>query len=293
MGATKAGKSSFINMVLKEVGSVDRLLIGNELASCTVNLRDVEVKVLRSDNAALEGRRVTLVDTPGFDGTHASDFEILKQIAEWLEKSCKQGDVLGGVLYLHDISRDQISGTARRTFELFNHLCGDACLNKAVLVTTKWGRANGRDFVAREAELKGKYWLTMIEKGASTMRLDDEDEGASALRIVDEMLRRLERPDGQAFLREVLQIQDEMVRQKKSFPQTEAAKAVRAWYEGMIEAQAEMLKYQAMAAKGDAEAAAKVRAEEEKLDKLARDVKKLRLSVGQRFLENTQRLFRS
>ena len=35
----------------------------------------------------LEGRRIGLVDTPGFDDTHMADGEILNRISEWLTRS--------------------------------------------------------------------------------------------------------------------------------------------------------------------------------------------------------------
>ena len=36
---------------------------------------------------ALHGRRLVLVDTPGFDDTFVDDVQILKQIAKWLADS--------------------------------------------------------------------------------------------------------------------------------------------------------------------------------------------------------------
>jgi len=35
----------------------------------------------------LEGHRLVLLDTPGFDDTYVDDVDILKQIAEWLAES--------------------------------------------------------------------------------------------------------------------------------------------------------------------------------------------------------------
>ena len=47
------------------------------LKSCTA---EVEV----ADEFILDGRRVFLIDTPGFDDTNASDAEILEKIAAFL-----------------------------------------------------------------------------------------------------------------------------------------------------------------------------------------------------------------
>ncbi|KAF5325902.1 hypothetical protein D9611_000784 [Ephemerocybe angulata] len=209
MGATGAGKSYLINTLLRATGNKEVAIVGRELSSCTVDLLPVRIKGLTSRYDALENGDVIIVDTPGFDDTKASDFEILKRIAEWLKQSCKGGAVLGGVIYVHDISQDRFSGTARKNLEMFNHLCGDAALHKVMLVTSKWGRQGGRDFGARERELQERHWRSMLEgQGkARTMRLDSKNEGESAVRIVDSILRQAARS---SLLTDVLQIQNEL-----------------------------------------------------------------------------------
>ena len=42
------------------------------------------VEVQRADEFTLDGRRVVLIDTPGFDNTSMSDTEVLKMIASFL-----------------------------------------------------------------------------------------------------------------------------------------------------------------------------------------------------------------
>ncbi|KAF6749529.1 P-loop containing nucleoside triphosphate hydrolase protein [Ephemerocybe angulata] len=282
MGATGAGKSYFINTLLRETGNEEVAIVGRELASCTVDIQPVRIKGLTSKYEPLENGDVIIVDTPGFDDTQASDFEILKRIADWLKTSCQEGARLVGVIYMHDISQDRFSGTARKNLEMFNHLCGDAALHKVVLVTSKWGREGKRDFGAREKELQDKHWSSMIrsEGGARTMRFEDGEGGRGALWIVEDILRRAAKS---SLLHEVLQIQAELVRSKKFLPETKAAKALRAQLEDMIKAQSEMLKIEARVAEGDAEAEKQVLAEERRLRSLMGDVKSLTLSFGQRF----------
>jgi len=89
MGATGSGKTSvrtvhiwpacklihdsqFINLA-----SGSHLRVGVNLRSCTA-----EVQV--ADEFVIDGRRVILIDTPGFDDTHVSDAEILEKIAAFL-----------------------------------------------------------------------------------------------------------------------------------------------------------------------------------------------------------------
>ena len=89
MGATGSGKTSvrtrcswtarelihgfqFIN-----IASGSQLRVGVNLTSCTA---EVEL----ANEFVLDGRRVILIDTPGFDDTNISDAEILEKIAAFL-----------------------------------------------------------------------------------------------------------------------------------------------------------------------------------------------------------------
>jgi len=96
--------------------------------------------------------------------------------------------VLGGVIYLHDISQDRFSGTARQHLETFNRHRRDAALNKVVLATTKWSRLSESDGSRREAELKEVPWKSMRDKGAEVLRFLDDQK--SAWDIVSVFLNR-------------------------------------------------------------------------------------------------------
>jgi hypothetical protein len=178
--------------------------------------------------------------------------------------------ILGGVIYLHDISQDRFSGTARRNLDMFSHLCGEAALDKVVLVTSKWGRHSGRDFVAREKELRTLHWQTILPspgkpKGAHVMRLAHEEESKSAWKIVRHILVELDKRLSHKTLDDVLQIQDELVRKKKSVPETEAARRLREQLQAALTIQEEMLALEARAAEGDAEAEGDLKEKEAKL----------------------------
>ena len=56
------------------------LKVGDDLNSCTSKIQETEEFVL-------DGRRVVLVDTPGFDDTYRSDIDVLKSIAAFLAES--------------------------------------------------------------------------------------------------------------------------------------------------------------------------------------------------------------
>jgi len=57
--------------------STSRLRVGEDLESCTSEIQE-------SGEFILDGQRVILIDTPGFDDTHQSDTDVLKSIAAFL-----------------------------------------------------------------------------------------------------------------------------------------------------------------------------------------------------------------
>ena len=52
-------------------------LVGEDLESCTPDIQ-------LSEEIVLDGRRVVLIDTPGFDDNRMSDSDVLKSIAMFL-----------------------------------------------------------------------------------------------------------------------------------------------------------------------------------------------------------------
>ena len=90
MGATGSGKSTVSSVCLTiiarnssdclqfiNLASGSNLRVGTGLESCTA-------EVQLADKFTLDGRSVTLIDTPGFDDTSKSDSDILEMIAAFL-----------------------------------------------------------------------------------------------------------------------------------------------------------------------------------------------------------------
>ena len=65
--------------------NTNAVTVGHDLKSCTAQLTPVFWPI--SEPAHLQGKRLVLVDTPGFDDTYTSDSEILRRIAIWLASS--------------------------------------------------------------------------------------------------------------------------------------------------------------------------------------------------------------
>lgn len=60
--------------------------VGHEITSCTSKIEYAIIDPI-PDYPALRGRRLVIVDTPGFDDTYEDDVEILRRISGWLAAS--------------------------------------------------------------------------------------------------------------------------------------------------------------------------------------------------------------
>ncbi|KAJ3551810.1 hypothetical protein NP233_g13008 [Leucocoprinus birnbaumii] len=204
MGPTASGKSSFISAV-----GESNYGVGHDLNSCTV-----EVKAVRVHIPELEDLDVVLVDTPGFDDTYKTDYEILKMISEWMKKAGKKKILLDGILYLHRISDNRMVGTPLKNLELFEKLCGPQAFSRVVMVTTMWDDVDEDMGKQREDELVSNFWASMMSRGTTTLRYGNTAE--SAWNILN---RFIDRPKEGL---KALQIQKETYQQKKELNATDA-----------------------------------------------------------------------
>ncbi|KIP01782.1 hypothetical protein PHLGIDRAFT_326849, partial [Phlebiopsis gigantea 11061_1 CR5-6] len=156
MGATGTGKSTFINLV-----SGSAFPVGEGLLSCTP-------EVQTSPPFELDGHRVTLIDTPGFDDTLKTDTEILKLISTFLADSYRADTKLSGIVYMHRISDVRAGGISRRNFALLRALCGNAPLRNVVVATNMWGEVDAARGAQREAELAADplFFQPALARGA-------------------------------------------------------------------------------------------------------------------------------
>jgi len=277
MGPTGAGKSTFINTLLGT--GVSRMEVGHKLISCTIHL-DYAIIDPKSIGLSRTKGRVIIVDTPGFDDTYEEDVEILRRIAVWLASSYQDRMKLGGVVYLHDISRDRFSGTARRNLEMFHRLCGDDALRNVVLGTTKWSRVSDDEGMGREDELQAIHWKTMIDGGSTVRRFSSTTD--SARKIVSVILDKFEQDTA-------LRIQKELVSFQKLVPETEAGKKLRYTLQQVLEMQKQMAELEAASAKaGDPHAETKLKEIQEKISGTLKQIQELKLTLPLRI----RRLFR-
>ncbi|KAF8064446.1 P-loop containing nucleoside triphosphate hydrolase protein [Lyophyllum atratum] len=189
MGPTGTGKSSFINLL-----SGANLQVSGELESCTTSVQT-------TNPFELDGHRVTLIDTPGFDDSRLRDTDVLAMIAAHLSLTYKHGKLLAGVIYMHRILDNRMGGISSRNFKMFRNLCGDTSLKNVAIVTTMWGKIDLDLGQARERELASKdiFFKPVLDRGARLARHDHTLESAQ------EILRSFLDQEPQA-----LQIQQEL-----------------------------------------------------------------------------------
>ncbi|GAB1317169.1 Reticulocyte-binding protein 2 a [Madurella fahalii] len=206
MGVTGAGKSTFISKCCPSaVGSAS-----DGMKSCT---QDVKAYTF-NHNAKV----IHLLDTPGFDDTYRSDSDVLRDLAYYLTSSYGNGYKLSGIIYLHPITHNRMTGTAFKNLRTFRKLCGVQSMSSTVLATTMWSEVSPDIGNARELELKetAEFWGDMIREGSTVYRHTDDHN--SAINIISFLTDR--------DTKTVLGLQAEMVDQKRSLEDTEAGREV-------------------------------------------------------------------
>ncbi|KAF5367612.1 hypothetical protein D9757_010651 [Collybiopsis confluens] len=174
MGSTGSGKSSFIKLL----SGSDSVKTGDSLDSDTIEVQRVDFVDKET------GRKVVLVDTPGFDDSRSgmTDTEVLRSITKFLLDEYDNKRKLNGIIYFHSIANTRFSGQSVRNLNLFKNLCGTATYNNVVILTTFWdGKSDGDKILEeREMELKTNFCLTLVEGGAVFRRHDREKPSAKS-----------------------------------------------------------------------------------------------------------------
>ncbi|TFK28455.1 hypothetical protein FA15DRAFT_61719 [Coprinopsis marcescibilis] len=215
MGATGAGKSTFINEYIGK--TVART--SPEYNSCTPNV-EAYLHTLSSK------RRIVLVDTPGFNDSHEDETEILRRVAVWLAASYEKNMKVAGVIYLNDISQKRMYGSTRMNLTMFQELCGPKFFHKVVMVSTHWDTVSRSVGESRETELKQNFWVDILENGATTERVMSNPKSSDVKAIVNKIVSR-NMASSSSSHDEALALQKELVELDKSIPMTGAGKELK------------------------------------------------------------------
>lgn len=164
-----------------------------------------------------------LIDTPGFDDTDRSDVETLRVLATYLSASYSRNVFIHGIVYLHRIADNRMSGSSKRNIDMFKALCGYSAYSNVAIATTFWNQQERRAFVQREAELKfdPAFFGGIISEGAQLFRHGELGQDLRQLR--DSAHAIVRHVIAQSRLAPVvLLIQHELVDEHKVLEQTAA-----------------------------------------------------------------------
>lgn len=230
MGLTGSGKSTFIQ---KATGDPS-IETGAGLGSSQSSLRypfwhvvmltfDIVTKEVSSYPVVLKGREVFLIDSPGFDDDMYSADDVLQEVANFINNIHSLGWVIGGIIYIHDITRERMGGEGKMNIRVLESLTGKNNWNHITLVTNKWGDSRRPEAEAqREKELRetAEFWGDMnnAAQPALICRFDNTESGARKI---------IERHLDMAF---VPQISNQMVAKHATLGATDAGQVIRKRY---------------------------------------------------------------
>ncbi|KAI5998377.1 hypothetical protein F5J12DRAFT_324334 [Pisolithus orientalis] len=167
MGPAGPGRSSFINKLTGVEGGKAMLGAGPR----TQDIKEITMK-LRNN------QEYVLVDTPGLNDPHRPGGDILQTIADWLEMKYREGILLTGVIYAHDITR-QMDGILCESLDIFCCICGDKAAERVRLVSTMWDQVKDRSAAeTMVSQLEGNSWKPLLDAGARHMQFNNSEKSA-------------------------------------------------------------------------------------------------------------------
>lgn len=141
--------------------------------------------------ASVQGRPVLILDTPGFDDTARSDVEIVNEIIFGLTTIHQLKVKLVGVIYMQRITDTRMSGSARKSLEILDAICGERAMANVTFVTTMWNKLTPEEATLgaqRTEELRKLFLPKFIQNGSQVRRHDGTS--ASAEVIMNEILSK-------------------------------------------------------------------------------------------------------
>ncbi|TFK28458.1 hypothetical protein FA15DRAFT_61796 [Coprinopsis marcescibilis] len=171
VGQCGAGKSTFI----KEYAKKD-VPIGHGQASCTHSMDCYEAVLPDIQKIeSLSGRRLFLVDTPGFNDPDHGDERTLGLMLSWIQKCYNLEDNVAGIIFLHDIGEKRMTDIP--IVDICDKLCGQSgSFKRVTMATSQWDNDVTEAKRKRESELKDKHWNDILDRGARYQRISNKPE---------------------------------------------------------------------------------------------------------------------
>lgn len=128
--------------------------------------------------------------------------------------SYKQNIKIAGIVYVHPITKNRMDGTQVSSLHIFKNICGER-MSGVTIVSSMWGDIKEDVGERREEELISEYWGEYKKHGCLTQRFNNTQD--SAFGIISGMVHS---PGI------TLRLQQELVKEGKTLPETKAAQAV-------------------------------------------------------------------
>lgn len=192
----------------------------------------------------------------------------------------KKSIKLAGIVYLHKITDNRMSGAPHRNLRMFSQLCGDQGVKKVILVTTMWDKVKIWTGAQREHDLRLNYWRDMMDKGASVARFRNTHQ--TAWKIIDIIV--------QESTTDVLLLQEELVDLKLRLNETKAGIMLYSNLQELLLEQQKTIQLIAQQAReeGDPVLVTKLAADHSRIErefqKTFTEMKRLHIPIGRRII---------
>ncbi|KAG6826273.1 hypothetical protein H0H92_000466, partial [Tricholoma furcatifolium] len=130
---------------------------------------------------SVQGRRVCIIDTPGFRDNVTVDNEILRRISQWFSQSYPADVKRMGIIYLHDITHIGVTERMRINLHSLRRLRGTDAASEILFVTTMWNKVLPKVGEHGEHRLREKYWNDLPVGGFMMHRFDGTRDSALAI----------------------------------------------------------------------------------------------------------------
>jgi hypothetical protein len=145
------------------------------------------------------GRKVHLIDTPGFNDSKREETEILEEICYWLSTAYgssgaqdSQRFLLSGIIYLHPLTEKRWTGSSQRSIDFLKALCGPENYGCLRLTTTFWDQTAPNEGIQHERQLinASERWCDIVRVGGRQAVARHDAGFRSAIRIVDSIIQQ-------------------------------------------------------------------------------------------------------
>ncbi|KAH6903468.1 hypothetical protein BKA70DRAFT_598333 [Coprinopsis sp. MPI-PUGE-AT-0042] len=185
MGGLGDGKSTLI----KEYTGDGSIKIYHTLQGSPLDVAGYPATIPPAFSQQFGGRRLVLVDTPGFDDVFHSDSRAPTIISRWLARWYFNHPPIVGVICLHDITLKRYKPShLRRTIEVASRLCGNLFdLDNIVLATSQWDALHRQRIgELRQDELRRDLEVYISRRGLKVMSVKTKPDDQQA--IIDYLL---------------------------------------------------------------------------------------------------------